>query len=324
MAEPMTPPTTPTKNPPHGAITSPSPLKAQHKTPPTSKTQTYHHEPDGKPRHKIETPGGSIKPIPKFPGASHQVGMRDNGSRYTEEDFDTALTFTEQWDCLLLALSNLRNRANKDFKRYERSFTFPYPAYDWGHHHYTRLAIECCLSKIKTCLNSTQTDVDVIDALNTSIQEGRIYNPFGLKAIYPTDCIYAYFTAQNIWFFTKPLYTAGFKYITPHTQAFPNMLAVHTAPIPPSIPSPIFSKAEEPPETHAEKLARLRQSALKSLGMTQKTPQSKKRCIEITDAKQREAELREKVTASFKHKKICIKPKEITEPTTATLTSSTK
>jgi hypothetical protein len=280
MAETTNPPTTPTRNPlPQGGI-SPSPLKAQHKTPPTSKTQTYYHQPDGRPRHKIQTPGGSIQALPRFPGASHQVGMRDDGGRYAEEDFDAATTFTAQWECLLLTLSNLRNRANQDFKRYERSFSHPYPPYDWMHHHYTRLAIETCLSKIKTCLNSTQTNVDVIDVLNTSIQEGRIYNPFGLRTIYPDDYTYAYNAAQKTWIYARPLYATGFKYITPQTQPLPKLPVMKTTPLPADSSS----------------------------------SSGKKRPIATVDAKEKETELREKVFASFKRKKAAASSETTAEP----------
>ena len=285
----MPEPTTPTRATTHNDTTSPSPLKAQHRTPPTNKAQTYYHEPDGKPRHKIETPGGSIQALPRFPGVSHQVGMRNDGTRYIEEDFDTASTFAEQWECLLLSLSNLRNRANQDFKRYERSFSPPYPAYDWSHHQYTRFAIETCLSKIKTCLNSTQTNIDVMDELNTSIREGRIYNPFGLRTIYPDDSIYAYNAAQKTWIFTGPLHPAGFKHITPYTQALPHVLVVKTTTFPP----PFFFEADEatekpsPTDAHSPRIFSPKDS-------------EKKRSIDETKT---EEELREKLIASFKRKK---------------------
>jgi hypothetical protein len=207
---PGTPPSSPPPNQIKKAKTGVSPAQPQMFTPPVPEAQVHHHQRDGKTRDKANTPGGSTVPFPEHPGASHQVLDNSRGVRVRELDFHTTNNFDIMFDALLLSLSNLRNRANQDYSTYKKSQKKDATVvYDRNHHKTTIQKIDLALAMIKTCIMWPQHKIDVLQKLNHAIAERRIYNPLGLKRLYPDQYIYQYELAQKPWVFTTGDLTAS-------------------------------------------------------------------------------------------------------------------
>ena len=149
-----------------------SPAPACLFTPPQAGMRVHHHQRDGECRSLAKTPGGSTVPFPKHPGASHQEMDNHQGIRITESDFYKKNSYRIKFDSLLLSLSNLRNRTNTDFAKYERSQRKKSTViYDEAHHKATIIKINLVLAKIKTTLSWPQNEIDILQQLNQAIYE---------------------------------------------------------------------------------------------------------------------------------------------------------
>ncbi len=123
------------------------------------------------------TPGGKQRiPLNKYEGVAHNY-LRIDGSDRIFSSPDRDSDNLELGD-VLVAMKNLRDRTNKDYNM----------GSDLNHFKAAKIKINECIAILKTFYNEKGINKKAfLDLLNSEINKGVFWNPFGLKEIYSVN-----------------------------------------------------------------------------------------------------------------------------------------
>lgn len=163
----------------------------QDATPPVPGYRAFYYRIQPGMTHTL-TPGGTAQDSREHQGSAHQHIRSPEGTTYIEGEFLRQTTPRGRFGALIAELKCLKARVDKDYRS---------PSLDRGHYRYAQSQIDNCIVWTKRVVAENRSS---LDDLNRAIEEGTLYNPFGLSPIYQ-GANYDEVAAENISAFTSAI-----------------------------------------------------------------------------------------------------------------------
>ena len=184
----------------------PSPAKPIVATPPRAGVNAFFFQNTLDLKTHGLTPGGkTLMPLQQHEGPHHgRVRSDANPQLIVSGDHPLSPSNKNNYEAQMLYLDalivNLKNRSNHDYKIYQKN-----QAIDPAHFEATIVSIENNIKQIKTFCRLTPDPGAFLAELNQRIEQGKAYNPFGLKRIYDPKKGYNNSLARNASVFQGPI-----------------------------------------------------------------------------------------------------------------------